>query len=367
MKFNFLSKTLPSIGLDVSGNSLKVVQLEQKTKQLRLKSFHEALLPKGLIINDAIVDTKTFDFLLKQSLDKPGYGRFDTSHVIASLPESKSFVRVIQIPQMSDGEANNAVPFEAESFIPLPIDQVYLDWQKIPGQAGNQTGLGASAEPGKMNILMIASPKEFVDRYLEILDKTGLKVVALEVESQSCLRAAIGTGSRETSLLVELGGLRSSLIMVEEGNLQFTSTIPIAGNTFTESIARALGVSSSKAEEIKKKVGITNTAEYPNIKTELLPVLYNLAAEIKNILKFHGEHSSNQVARVIIAGGSARLKNLSEFLANQLFEAGVPKVDLANPIQNLNITNTEHLDPLESLSFTAAIGLAARGVDYKAD
>ena len=378
MKFNFLSKTLPSFGLDVSGNSLKIVRLEQQAKQFRLKSYHEAFLPKGLIINDTITDIKTFDFLLKQSLDKPQYGKFDTGHVIASLPESKSFVRVIQIPQMSDSEANNAVPYEAESFIPLPIDQVYLDWQKIgnsprfdnpprlmPGETIRAEA--GQIEAGKMNILMIASPKEFVDRYLEILDKVGLKTVALEVESQSCLRASIAAGGRETSLLVDLGSFRSSLIMVEEGNLQFTSTIPIAGNTFTESIARALGVSSNKAEEIKKKVGIANTTQYPNIKTELLPVLYNLAAEIKNILKFHGEHSTNQVGRVIIAGGSGKLKNLPEFLATQLLEAGVPKVELANPLQNLNITNSEHLDAVESLSFATAIGLAARGAGYEAD
>jgi Tfp pilus assembly PilM family ATPase len=155
--------------------------------------------------------------------------------------------------------------------------------------------------------------------------------------------------------------------MVEDGNLQFTSTIPIAGNAFTESIARALGVSSSKAEEIKKKVGIANTTQYPNIKTELLPVLYNLAAEIKNILKFHSEHSGSQVQRVIIAGGSGKLKNLPEFLATQLLEAGVPKVELANPLQNLNIANSEHLGAIESLIFTTAIGLAARGAGYEAD
>jgi type IV pilus assembly protein PilM len=319
-------------------------------------------------------------------MDKPQFGRLDTNRAVVSLPESKSFVRVIQIPQMSDSEANNAVPFEAESFIPLPIDQVYLDWQKI-GNADGSPGLGnlprpaspearpgafapgetVQVEAGKMNILIIASPKEFVDKYLEVLDKAGLNTVALEVESQSCLRAAIALGSRETVLLVDLGGLRSSLIMVEGGSLQFTSTIPIAGDTFTESIARALGVSSVKAEEIKKKVGITNTSEYPNIKTELLPVLNNLAAEIKNILKFHSEHSQNPVLRVIIAGGSGKLKSLPEFLAAQLLEAGVPKVELANPMQNLNIADNEHLSAAESLSFVTAMGLAARGADYEAD
>jgi len=353
MKFNFLSKTISAFGLDVSGSSLKVVQLRGQGKRLQLKSYSEAVLPKGTVISDAITDPKTFEFILKQALDKPGFGKIDTNYVVASLPESKSFVRVIQIPQMSDAEADNAVPFEAESFIPMPIDQVYLDWQKIGGQSGE-----------KMNILMIASPKDFVDKYLDVLDKAGLSTAAFEVESQSFLRAALPKGSSETCLLADLGAVRSSLIMVENGGLQFTSTIPIAGNTFTESIARALGVASGKAEEIKKKVGIANTGEYPGIKTELLPVLNNLSAEIKNILKFHGEHSAQKADRVIISGGSGRLKNLPDFLAAQLADAGILKVELADPWQNLNIDSLGQLPGADSLGYSAAIGLAARGVDY---
>jgi type IV pilus assembly protein PilM len=353
MKFNFLSKTLPSFGLDVSGGSFKIMQFQKKGSSLAVKSYHSGTMPKGLIINDVISDAKTFDYLLKQALDKPQYGRVDTNYAVVSLPESKSFVRVIQIPKMSESEAESAVPYEAENFIPMPIDQVYLDWQKV----------GESED--KMNVLMIASPKEFADKYLEILDKAGVRPTALEVESQSCHRALVSPTAKETVLLVDIADLRTSLIMVEDGNLQFTSTIPIAGNTFTDSIAKALGVSSAKAEEIKRKVGIANTTEYPNIKTALLPILNNLTAEIKNILKFHAEHSQKQVSQVFLMGGSAKLVNLAEFLGSQLSEAGVPQVALANPWLNLPQIQNRPIEALESLGFVTAIGLATRGAEYE--
>lgn len=353
MKFNFLSKSLSAFGLSISGSSLKIMRLEKKGKDLSIKAYSSAAFPKSLMANDLIADQKAFDFLLKQSLQKPQFGRLDTNYVVASLPESKSFVRVIQIPKMSDSEAESAVPYEAENFIPMPVDQVYLDWQKI----------GESAD--KMNILMIASPKEFVDKYLETLDSAGLKPVALEVESQSCHRAIISEKSRETLLLVDLDAFRSSLVMVEDGNIQFTSTVPIAGNSFTESIAKTLGVANVKAEEIKRKVGIVNTTDYPNIKTSLLPVLNNLSAEIKNILKFHAEHSDKQVTRVLLTGGSAKLKNLAEFLGPQLAEAGITKVELANPWQNFSLVKDFPLTPYESLGFVITIGLAMRGRQFE--
>ena len=355
MKLNFLSKTLPAFGLDISGTSLKIMYLGKSGKQHSVKAYAEVPLPKSLIMDDAVADTKTFDFLLKQALQKPQFGKLDTNYVVASLPESKSFVRVIQIPKMSEAEAENAVPYEAESFIPMPLDQVYLDWQKV------------GETEGKMDVLMVASPKEFVDKYLQMFDAAGLKTVALEVESQSCHRVAVPKGSDETVLLVDLDAFRSSLIMVEAGHLQFTSTIPIAGNTFTESIARTLGISSAKAEEIKRKVGIANTTEYPNIKTALLPVLNNLSSEIKNILKFHSEHSDRQTEKILLMGGTAKLQNLPEFLLPQLQDVGVLKVELINPWQNLAGLKASPFDPVQTLGFATANGLAIRGMDYEVD
>lgn len=311
--------------------------------------FSDVALPKGLIVNDAIFDAKTFIYLLKQALLKPQSGKFSGNLVSASLPESKSFVRVIQVPEMQDLELETAVPVEAESFIPLPIDQVYLDWQKL-GQKGD-----------KQEILIIASPKDFVDKYLKILEDAGLNILALEVESQSCHRALVPFNLKQNCLIVDLDAFRTSLIMVEEGHLEFTSSIPIAGNSFTESIARNLGISSQKAEMIKRKVGIANTAEYPNIKTALLPVLNNLTAEIKNIIKFHSEHSENKVEKVILAGGSAKLKGMAESLAPEFSESGI-KFEVGNPWVNLPQIKNPPLDLFDSLSYTAAIGLAIRGI-----
>ncbi len=344
------SKNPPSLGLDISQGSVKMLQLTGKPGSLSVHGYTSQPLPKGLMAGEQITDPELFSRLVRQALDKPRYGHLNTRYVVASLPETKSFVRVIQIPKMSDEEAEGAVPFEAENFIPLPIDQVYLDWQKL------------DTVGDKMSILIIASPKDFVDLFLGVLEKTGLRPVALEVESQSCHRSLINSTIKETALIVDMSAFRTSLIMIEDGNLQFTSTIPIAGNTFTDSVARALGVSSNKAEEIKLKIGIANTPEYPNIKTALLPVLNNLSAEIRNILHFHSEHSGKQVSRIILAGGSAQMQNLAEFLAPQFSDIPGLQVVSGNPWQNIKNTNKISLDPSQALGYTTAIGLALRGV-----
>jgi len=109
-------------------------------------------------------------------------------------------------------------------------------------------------------------------------------------------------------------------------------------------------------------VGIANTPAYPNIKTQLLPVLSSLSGEIKSILKFHNEHSEKEVKRILLVGGGSRLANLPEFLEPQLAEFGGIKVGLGNPWCNLNLAQQPPLDAKESLGYTTAVGLGIRGM-----
>lgn len=338
-----------SFGLDISTGSVKLLALGKRGKEFQILGYSHNTLPKGVFINDQIIDEKTFLYVLNEALTHPQFGYFHNKYAVASLPESKSFVRIIQVPLMSDAEIENAVPFESENFIPMPVDQVYIDWQKI------------SITGDKINILIIATPKDYVEKFLALLDKVGIKTTGLLVESQCCQKALIPYGNEETVLIADLQAARTNLIMVENGQLQFTSSVPIAGNAFSESIARNLGISSAKAEEIKKKIGIANTSEYPNVKTSLLPVLNNLSSEIKNVLRFHGEHSEKQVQKIILSGGSSKLKSIVEYLDLNLKDTGA-KVILGDPWVNIGEIKNNPLYE-ESLSYTKAVGLALTGME----
>lgn len=351
MKLNILQRKEPSFGIHLNGTALKFIQLEKKRGALSVLGFSNVALPKNLIANDTILNADDLGKTIERSLGKPQFGRISTHRAVVSVPESKSFIRVINIPEMSEAQAENAVMFEAEAYIPLPMDQVYFDWQIL------------QHKDGKMDVLIIASPKEFVDKYLALLEKVGLTVVGVEVESQSVVRTLIAPQNKENILIADLDAYKTALIMVEGGNLQFTSSIPLAGNSFTERIAQGLTVPPAKAEAIKKEYGIANTPEYPNLKTYLLPVVNDLAAEIKNILHFHYDHSDAKITSLLLSGGSAKVKHLDEFLTPQLAEFPELKVAIADPLINLTTLQKSPLTPYEALSFTTAIGLALRDID----
>ena len=354
MKLNIFKNSVESFGLDISGSSAKIVQLKRAGKTWKLQCFSTIPVPKGVISNDVVLDSDGLSKLIIRGLDSPDFGHVSTPYVHVSLPESKSFVRIIHIPVMSEQAADQAVLFEAESYIPIPIDQVYLDWQP--------TG---RVDEARMEVLIIATPIETVDKFLSTVQKAHLRPTALEVGSQSILRSVIADTSEETTLVVDLGTNRTNLIMVEQGTLQFSSSIPVAGNTFTESIARFLGITNSKAEAIKDDVGIANTTEYPNIKIALLPILNNLGAEIKNVLKFHNEHSKIPATKILLCGGSAKMKHLAEFLMPEFSDIPGLVVEVADPLKVWQgKVDLGKLNSYNVLDYTTALGLALRPEGY---
>lgn len=353
-----------AFGLDISDISLKLVQLEPDGSRYKVAAFSDTGIPKEVMSADTIKDPKKLVSIIRQAVGHPKFGRINTPYVVASIPEAKSFVRVIQMPAMSEEEAAEAIQWEAEQYIPIPVGQVYLDWL-ILGREGD-----------KMSVLITAAPKEYIDNYVAILKEAGLVPIALEVESQATARSLVSPDyEQETVLIADINTIRTSLIIFDRGTLQFTSSIPIAGNIFTESISRALSTNFEEAEKIKRRVGL-DEGEDPQaeaVKKSLLPVLNNLLNEIKNTIRFYEEHSrpDSKITRLLLSGGSSKLKHLPSFLHDKLTHAeasahplrSVPgiKVELGNPwVKVLKIGQTPPLSREDSLSFSTAIGLALR-------
>lgn len=349
MRFNFFEKKYQYIGLHVNAHALKAMQFDHKGAHTLPKAYANAPLPKGLMQNDAFTDHAKLAEFIKLSLAAPQFGSFSTNRVIISIPESKSFIRVMEMNTMPEAQAENAIMFEAEAYIPLPMDQVYFDWQILANKGTT------------MEVLLIASPKEYVDAYMHIIEDAGLKLCGIEVEAQSVARALVPTSVTEPVLIVDIDALKTALVMVEHGVLQFTSSVPIAGNTFTDIIAKELTLAPGVAEKLKRDVGLANTVEYPNLKTMLLPAVENLASEIKNILKFHYDHSETHINQLLITGGGAKLQHLGEAMSPLLESYAPLEVTIANPLEH--VVNLQHspLTPYEALSFTTAIGLAMWG------
>lgn len=352
--FDILKQKENAFGLDLSDISVKVMQFEGSVKSPKIVGYADYNLPKGVVVNDIVMNDQALLNHIRTMFKHLDYGKIRGNNIVASIPESKAFVRVLQIPKMTEEQAASAVPFEAEQYIPIPLDQTYLDWQII------------GEHDGKMDVLVTASPKDYIDSFLRIFKAAGLRPVAFEVESAACARALLSPELRKSNvLLLDMDTYRTSLIIVEKGNLQFTSSVPLAGDAFTQSIARALGITAAEAEQVKREVGLDESREHSNVKAALVSVVDNLVVEIRNIIKFHDEHGTEKISKIILCGGTSKLNGLVDYLYQQLADLQGIEIGLGNPWINLYAPSTAPLNQKDSLSYTTAIGLAMRAMEEK--
>ncbi|XOB41991.1 MAG: type IV pilus assembly protein PilM [Candidatus Nealsonbacteria bacterium] len=364
--FNFLTLKPEAFGLDISDLSLKIIKLKKKRGVLGLASFGEVKIKSGIIEEGEIKNEEALAKIIREAISKVKGEKLKTKYVITSLPEEKAFLQVIQMPPMTGEELKKAVRFEAENYVPLPIEETYLDFQIVQPFYNHLDHL---------DVLIAALPKKTIDPYIASIKKAGFIPKVLEIESQAISRALVKNGlSPFPILLIDLGISRTSFIIFSGYSLRFTSSIPVSSQKFTEAISRSLKVDLVEAEKLKIKYGIQTDRK--NIGKEifeaLIPVLTNLIKQIRTYLRFYQSHISHehllpdgkQVEKIFLCGGGANLKGLDDILSSEL---KIP-VELGNPWINILPTPLKEVPELpyeKSLSYTTALGLALRGIKEK--
>lgn len=349
MKFLTLEKEI--FGLDISDRSLKIIQLKKKKHSFVLRSFNQMEIDPGIIEGGAIKNEDALVKIIHSLLQNAKGKKITTKYVAASLPEEKSFLQIIQMPKMTDEELKSAVIFEAENYIPLPISEVYLDFQRINPL---QKQLSHS------DVLIVATPKKIVNSYVSVLKKAGLVPVILEVESQAIARALIKNETSEKPVIVIDFGKTSTVFIIFAGHsIQFTCSIPVSADQITQAISTSMAITPTKAEQVKEKFNlVSNRTDEKSQKIigAINPVLEELVVQIKKYINFYQGHASHQhvassynIEKIMLCGGGSNLKGLTQFLSEKL----------AIPVE---LGNFWAIDK-GSLSFTTALGLALRGIN----
>lgn len=313
-----LSLKIESFGIDISDLSLKIIKLKKRREVLSLASFGEFPVEPGIIKGGEITNEEALVEIIKNSLKKVKGEKINTKYIIASLPEEKAFLQVIKMPLMSEKELKGAVAFEAENYIPLLIDDVYLDFQKIKTENNNVD---------HFDVLIAALPKNIIDPYVSVFKKAGLKIKALEIESSAISRALIKDEfSKNPLLLIDLGATRISFIVFSGHALRFTSSIPISSQGFTRIISKALKVDLEEAEKLKVSYGLSRkNKKGEEVFDALIPVFTDLIEQIENYIEFYYTHTSSyehpspngkKIEKILLCGGGVGLPGLCEYLCS---------------------------------------------------
>ena len=336
------------VGIDIGSKTIKIVELAKEGNVFKLRG--SGIVGYQGASPDHAKDEKELvalaDFIRKLHKD----ARISSKEVNIALPETQVFTRTIKFPTLTDQEIASAVKWEAEQYIPIPLNEAIIQHTIIERRE--------NVTPPEVAVLLVAAPRNVVEVYVKAVQLAGLSVVSVETELIALSRSLAPEG--QVVLLVDFGARSTDIAVVKNGQVSFTRTIPTAGEAFTRAVAQSLGVELAQAEQYKRAYGLSGTQLEGKIKGALDPVFRMVVDEMKKAIHFYQTEEKGEAPRsVVLAGGTAGMPEAISLLTKLM---GI-EVVVGNPFAKVAVDAevARALMPYAPL-YSIAVGLAMKEV-----
>lgn len=335
---------MPAVGLDVSDQSIRFVELLPHKGRYMLGRYGEKKIPLGIMESGKIKDIGGLKKILMSLHDEYKLGL-----VNVSIPEEQAYLVRMTLPRVEKSELRGSIELQLEEYIPLKPEEAVFDYEII------------SDNNREYDIEVSALPRAVAESYFGLFENTGLTPLVFEIEAQAIARAVLPRGDTATHMIIDFGETRTGLAVVSDGVVMFASTLDIGGHILNTAIEKAFHVSGEEAELMKREYGLVkNYADKEFFFTIAQPISI-LKDEInKHFIYWHthpdpGEKERKKINDIILCGGDSNLLGLSDYLSANL---KVP-VEIANVWVNVNSTNSyiPEITLKDSLRYATAIGL----------
>ncbi len=341
-----MSKTV--LGIDIGISSVRAVVLSHSQNPPKLVSIGKIASPQPGITSETDLDLDAVSAAIKALIVEI---KSPTKEAVVALPESKIFSRVIyDLPYLTNEELAQAIKFAAEEFVPMPIQDVNLNYQVLfrsPQKGPNSRTV----------VYVVASPKTLVEKYIRVLSNADIKPVAIETEIIATSRALVNYSDYSpTTLIVQLNSLTTDFAVLADGLVLLTRSISTGGMAMSRTIGQAFGFEMTQAEEYKKVYGLLENQLEGKLFQVLRPLIDIIVSEAKRVIQAHEtQNPDKKIKRVVLSGGGAQLPGLVIYCATAL---GL-EVQEADPWQAIaKDPNLKTKLSAEASSYSLAVGLA---------
>lgn len=348
----------PRLGIDIGTTSIKVAEISPSPagEGLELTNYGVLETFEYLERSNRALQTPSLTLLEKETASYLktllNRGGFKTNLAVGSVPAFSAFTTLIEFPAMSEAEIGKVMKFQAKQYVPLPINQVTIDWQKV-GERTDEQGVT------RYQVLLVSVVSEQVERFARIFKSAGLRLQELEFEGLA-LGRALTSRFKEPVLVIDIGSRSTGISVAENGFFKFGGQTDFSGGSLTQTIANALNISVRRAEDLKKLRGLNVSGGERELSTLMEPILDVIINEVKRVKGNFENTYREQVKSAVLAGGGANLGGIERYFSDQL-EMPVTR---ASPLKNAMLIYQPSLDPiLPDLGplLSVAVGLAMKG------
>jgi type IV pilus assembly protein PilM len=360
------------LGLDIGSYSIKAVEILNTFKAYKVTKFYEIAVPEIDGLDQQLVGMTAVKQLFTEN-------DLDADRTYTAMMGLLVSMRVLNLQNVKRRMLPQIVENELETNAPFSLDDVVIDQQIIDSKDGNTS------------VLAVMCRKDHVEAYLSGLKELDIEPKIIDVDYLSFLNLypflqfeedaspeqTTQTGKKSTAqttpskcrLLIDIGHLKTSMVLFNNGKLVTARTIRMGGRYFTDALQKSLGVTFNEAQRLKHAVSYVEyrpeSKAKPGFEREFL-VAKNLGVAATELLKelIRTMHSFKAQERlvpdsIVITGGSTAIRNLPEFLQEML---EIPVNRMVFDSARLKIDDVELI---KSPSIAQALAVGLRGVPGK--
>lgn len=349
-----------AIGLDIGANAVRAVQVRTPRRgPPTVTRFGEVALPAGAIDDGEIADTEHVASALRSLWSD---FKFRDRAVALGLAGQRVVVRQLDMPALSPADLREALPFQAQDHIPIPVEEALLDYVPV------ETYTSAQGQDIQ-RVLLVAAERPAVDTLVRGVAAAKLRPVLVDLRAFALIRSmanpeTFATGEAEA--LVDIGASLTTVAVHQGGIPLMVRMVTTAGHSITRELEAKLGIAADEAEATKLATGLRPEPTL-DVTGEAERVLeqqgQRLVMEIRRSLDyFRSQHGESTVVRAGLSGGGSLLTNLPGRLEAAL---DLP-VEHGRPLQDFGVepgtvggvpVDTQSLFDAEPY-FAVALGLA---------
>jgi|GEM_PF-909515 len=175
----FRPRKSQSIGVDIGSSAVRLVKLTGSADKPVLSLIGSISLPKGAVSGGEIIDSQAVAEAVQNLVKRIG---LKDKNVVLGVGNQRVVVRFIDIPYIEEKELANAIRFQAQDFVPIPVEDAILDYQVV-GDYFNEEG------ERFLQVMLIAAHKGMISMLIDAVERGGLKPEIIDVNAFAVVRA----------------------------------------------------------------------------------------------------------------------------------------------------------------------------------
>lgn len=323
------------ISIDIGSFETKIIQGVKEKENINIKKAFCIETPIEAYKNGYIKNKSELINVINEELKK---NKIKTAPCYLSIKSTSIITREIDLPVLDNKEIDGLLKYQLPEYLPMDYSKYMVQHKVINKSMDN--------DKEKLNVMVVAIPKDMVDMHYDFVRELGLKPAVLDYQPNcawklftfsNCINDIIDTTGK-TIAAIDLGYDSTNVTIINKGKIQATRVIDMGGITLDNNTTSLIAVTRDELVSLKSNIedvnliddGFTDYNRYVNI---IRTSIEGIIGRIDRIFKFYlSKDINNEIETLVLYGGLSNINGVDKLFSNYF---GIPTIVL-NKLNKIN-------------------------------